>query len=112
MDSNSPDAYMAIVMSPAVSTGTVFPNGYFWLDVAKNHGAMGYINDYWMANGGKLKDRFDAVAPSDTHIYMASQILRPGDSVGQAGSAHVSACEFKEGAKMASLIAADKKWVS
>lgn len=112
MDSNSPEAYNAFVMSPVVNTGADFPNDYFWLGVAKNHEAMGNLNDFWMANGGKLADKFDAVAPCDTHIYMTSQILRPGENAGQAGFAQISACELKEDANMATLMAADKKWVS
>jgi len=112
IDSSDSKAYAAYVMQPVINTGADFPYDYFWLGVAKNHEALGQSADEWMKKGGKIAEKFDAVAPCDTHILMTSQVIKPGNNNGKGGFAQISSCELKDGVDMMSLMAADKQWVS
>ena len=112
IDTSDSKGYEAYVMQPVINTGADFPYDYFWLGIAKNHEAMGQSSDEWMKKGGKIAAKFDAVAPCDTHIFMTSQVVKPGNNNVKGGFAQISSCELKEGANMGTLMVADKQWVS
>lgn len=109
-DEGFSDAYQAYVLSPVVSNRGDFPLDTVWLGVAENQEAMGAINDSWMANGGKLQKKFDAVSTCSSHSFMDSFEVVPYKNIGGPGFVQIQGCEMKDGASMTDLMAADKSW--
>ena len=111
-DTNFSEGYAAYILAPVIANGADFPFDSIWMGVAENHEAMGTVMDEWAAKGGAWQKKFDAASKCDSHALMTSVEAKPYAKLGQAGYLQISACEFKDSAGFADLMAADKKWTA